>query len=93
MTFLVRDVIQKGYIYFDWNVSGEDSAGANSASQVYYNVVNGLSKNRSNIVLLHDMHGSTVEALRDIIRFGKKNGYQFKVITENTSPVHHGLNN
>ena len=47
------------------------------------------------IVLMHDSNGhtSTVNALRDIIRYGKNNGYTFKAITSDTPIVRHGVNN
>ena len=35
----------------------------------------------------------TLEALRDIINYGKTNGYVFKRITSNTEPIHHHVNN
>ena len=62
---------------------------------IYNNVINGLSHNKTNIVLMHDSanHRSTVNALRDIIRYGKDNGYSFKAITNDTPVVRHGVNN
>ena len=61
----------------------------------YYNVINNVSHNRANVVLMHDSanHRGTVNALRDIIRYGKDNGYSFKAITNDTPVVRHGVNN
>ena len=44
---------------------------------------------------MHDSanHRGTVNALRDIIRYGKDNGYSFKAITNDTPVVRHGVNN
>lgn len=96
MSRLVNAVINKGYVYFDWNVDSNDAGGdGNNSNKIYNNVINGLSHNKTNIVLMHDSanHRGTVNALRDIIRYGKDNGYLFKAITNDTPVVRHGVNN
>ena len=96
MSRLVNAVTNKGYVYFDWNVDSNDAGGdGNNSNKIYNNVINGLSHNKTNIVLMHDSanHRSTVNALRDIIRYGKDNGYSFKAITNDTPVVRHGVNN
>lgn len=96
MTQLTGEVLNRGYIYFDWNIDSND-AGSDiyNSSNIYYNVVNYLSHSKTNIVLMHDSagHDATVRALRDIISFGKTYGYTFDVITESTPVVAHGVNN
>ena len=96
MSRLVNDVTSRGYIYFDWNIDSNDAGGDGyNSNKIYNNVINGLSHNKTNIVLMHDSanHRSTVNALRDIIRYGKDNGYSFKAITNDTPVVRHGVNN
>lgn len=94
MTVLTKEVTKRGFTYFDWNVSSEDAGGARSASDVYRNVMNNLGS-KINIVLMHDFEGNykTLNALRDIIREGKRLGYTFAPITTSTSPIHHHVNN
>ena len=87
MDILTKDVMDKGYIYFDWNVSSGDAGSCTTSSCVYNNVVNGLSKNRINIVLMHDIKMFTADAIKDIITYCKTNGYVFEVIQENTYQV------
>lgn len=87
MDILTNEVINKGYTYFDWNVSSGDAGKCYSSDCVYNSVVNSLSKNRINIVLMHDIKSYTADALKDIIDYCKLNGYTFKVIDENTSPI------
>ena len=87
MDYLTQDVLDKGYIYFDWNVSSGDAGGCTSSSCVYNNVVNGLSKSRINMVLMHDIKMFTANAIKDIITYCKENGYVFDVITESTQQV------
>ncbi len=93
MSYLVNDVVSKGYIYHDWNVDSNDAGGSNTASAVYLNVINNLSKNRINNVLLHDTHNHTVNALKDIITYAKNNGYTFLIIDENSPAIHHPVHN
>ncbi|MBQ6494814.1 MAG: polysaccharide deacetylase family protein [Bacilli bacterium] len=92
MTTLTSEVKKRGYHYFDWNVDSGDAAGA-SIDGVYANVINNISPNRENVVLMHDVKYTTTNALRSIIRYGKQNGYTFKKITYDTVMVTHGVNN
>ena len=93
MSQLTNMVIEKGYRYYDWNVDADDAGHAYSSSQVYNNVVNYLSYNRANMVLMHDIKYQTKDAIRDIIRYGKNNGYTFKKIENDTYMIRHGVNN
>lgn len=95
MTRLTKRVNEQGYRYFDWNVSSEDAGGAYTSTQVYNNVVNYLSKERANVVLMHDATDKvwTLNALEDIIDYGLSHGYKFSNITDDTPLVHHRINN
>ena len=93
MSALTGMVLDKGYRYFDWNVDSNDAGGANSSSQVYNNVVNALSHNRSNVVLMHDIKSQTRDALRDIIEYGKREGYLFGKLENDTYMIRHSVNN
>lgn len=93
MTILTKDVVNKGYHYFDWNISSGDAGETTSSSGVYNYVVKSLSKNKSNVVLMHDIKPYTRDALRNIIRYGKNNGYTFAKITMSTPMVTHHVNN
>ena len=87
MDTLTKQVLDKGYIYFDWNVSSGDAGGCATPNCVYNNVVNGLSKSRNNIVLMHDVKWFTANALDDIIKFAKNNGYSFGVLSSAVTPA------
>ena len=93
MTELTNEVISRGYRYYDWNVDSNDAGSAHSSQEVYQNVVNNLSPYRANMVLMHDIKTTTKDAIRDIIRYGKNNGYTFKQIETNTYMVRHPVNN
>ena len=95
MTELSREVVKRGYKYFDWNVSSGDAGGARTSQDVYNNVIKGLSKNKANMVLMHDFGGNTktLNALADIIDYGINNGYTFSSINESTPMITHSVNN
>ena len=93
MTTLTSMVLDKGYRYFDWNVDAMDASSARSSSDVYYNVINNLSMNRANVVLMHDTKGITRDALRNIIKTASSQGYTFSRIEMDTYMVRHGVNN
>lgn len=93
MTTLTGMVIDRGYRYFDWNVDAMDASTARSSSDVYYNVINNLSMNRANVVLMHDTKGITRDALRNIIRTAQSQGYSFSKIDMDTYMVRHGVQN
>ena len=95
MTRLSKLVVERGYKYFDWNISSGDAGGAKSADDVYNNVIKGLSKSKQNVVLMHDTNAKsmTLKALPRIIDYGLANGYTFARITESTPMVTHKPNN
>ena len=95
MTRLCKLVVEKGYKYFDWNVSSGDAGGAKTADDVYNNVISGLSKSKANVVLMHDFSSNSklLDALPRIIDYGLANGYTFERITESTPMVTHRPNN
>ena len=93
MSTLSTEVVNRGYQYYDWNVSSGDAGKTTAATGVYNNVIKQLSKNKANIVLMHDINTYTRDAIRNIIRYGKQNGYSFDKITKETAPYHHHINN
>ncbi len=93
MTTLTKDVVNKGYRYYDWNISSGDAGSTTSSSGVYNNVIKYLSKKRSNVVLMHDIKPYTRDALRNIIKYGKNNGYTFSKIKIETPMVTQHVNN
>lgn len=95
MTRLTKRMIEEGYKYYDWNVSVEDAGSSKTKEEVYDRYVRELSKSRANIVLMHDFGGNqkTLNALKDMIHYGKENGYIFEKIDDNTPMITHGVNN
>ena len=93
MSRLTKEVLNRGYKYYDWNISSGDAGGTTNAKVVAWNVTSGLRKDRVNMVLMHDIKPHTRDALRDIIRYCKENGYQMKKINNCSTMVTQRVNN
>lgn len=89
---IASKMTEKGYVYFDWNVDSNDAAGAKSDA-IYKNVIAGIEKHKSSVVLMHDIKRGTVDVIEEIIKYGLENGYTFKTLTTTSPTVHHHINN
>ncbi len=93
MTTLTKAVEERGYTYFDWNVSSGDAGGADTADEVYNNVISGIKGKKASVVLQHDIHGFSVDAVERIIQWGLANGYTFAPLSSTSPTAHHPVNN
>ena len=100
MTILTNEVLEKGYHYFDWNVSVEDAGSCTKKTTmsekencVYNYFVKGISKSKMNVVLMHDVKSYTASKLDDMIKYALSKGYTFDKITMDTTQIHHKVNN
>ena len=93
MTKLTEELFNQGYRYYDWNIDSGDASSAKTKEAVYNNVVGNLSKNKANVVLMHDVKKATRDALRDIIHYGKENNYSFDRIDMDIYMVRQKINN
>lgn len=92
MSILTQEVLKRGYVYFDWNVSSNDAANATSADAVYTSTVTHL-KEGPNVILQHDIKGYSVDAVERIIEYGMAHGYDFKALDPNSPAIRHEVNN
>ena len=98
MTRLANEASEKGYTYFDWNISSGDAGGLTSSTfqgkvdEEVANVTRNLSKSRGNVVLMHDIKQTTANAIERIVKYGKDNGYTFDVL-DSSVVCHQKINN
>lgn len=93
MSYLIEDVIAKGYQYYDWNANSGDGSGTLDVVDI---TTYATLSNANNIVLLfHDANGkhTTVEALPGIIQHYQSLGYRFAGIDDDSYVPHHAVNN
>ena len=89
-----HEVIEKGYNYVDWSIDSGDSKSRSASSyEIYKNVINSLSVNRVNIVLMHDIKKQNIESTELIIKYALANGWTCLPISENTPLVKARVNN
>lgn len=94
MSKLTKEVQKKGYQYFDWNCDSTDASGNNIPAKTL--VKNATSSTARHInILMHDTDAkeTTVEALPDIIKYYRSQGYAFEALTIDSYPAHHSVNN
>ncbi|WP_276812543.1 polysaccharide deacetylase family protein [Faecalibaculum rodentium] len=94
MSRLVDLVHEKGYEYFDWNVSSGDASGNDIPVDTIVQSATACEEQYCTI-LFHDTmaKNTTVEALPEIIRHYKEQGYVFLPLTRDSVAAHHGVNN
>ena len=93
MSLLSEAVQNAGYQYFDWNVDSNDAGGAKNTQTVVKNVLQGIAQEPVSIVLQHDIHEYSVNAVEEIIQWGLERGYSFLPLTQNSPGFHHPIAN
>lgn len=93
MTTLTKAVEDMGFSYFDWNVDSDDAGKARKSEDVIANVQKGVQSNRISVVLMHDIHSYSVDAVEQIVLWGLDNGYTFLPLQTDSPTAHHGVNN
>lgn len=79
MKILKEQAVEKGYVYFDWNVSAGDAGGSKiSSERIFSNIIKDAKEKNSAIILLHDTKNTdeTVKALPKIIKWLKENNFE-----------------
>jgi len=91
MTRLTGSVEDHGYDFVDWNVSSGDGGATAETSQIYQNVIDGIEKMDISVVLMHDSHDYTVDAVEDIIKYCLDRGYTLLPLHKGIFTCHHGV--
>ena len=93
MSRLSKALGEKGFYYFDWNVSSQDAGVATSRDEVFNNVIRGIGNRSASVVLQHDSQGFSVRAVEKIIVWGLVHGYTFLPMNTSSPGCHHGIRN
>lgn len=87
---LIAEVLRRGYVFYDWNVSGGDTqVGAPNAQNIVNNVMNGMYDKDWGIVALRDSVGKEAarDALPELINGLKSSGYSLQPLTPDVMPA------
>lgn len=93
MSRLTKLMAVKGYTYFDWNVDSGDATGHTNSASVFQKITAGVQGKSVSVVLCHDIHPTTVDAMPQVIDWGKQNGYTFLPLAPGSYPAHHRVAN
>nr|WP_211575623.1 polysaccharide deacetylase family protein [Mobiluncus curtisii] len=93
MSRLTKLMGVKGYTYFDWNVDSGDASGHTNSASVFQKITAGVPGKSVSVVLCHDTHPTTVDAMPQVIDWGKQNGYTFLPLAPGSYPAHHRVAN
>lgn len=79
---VMAEMERRGFVYYDWQVSAEDSIGKPTRASVTRNVLKDFKKYNKPIILMHDssVNDVTVQSLESIIKTIKEAGYTFDTV-------------
>lgn len=87
MSEITKELVKRGYSYFDWNVDSADaSTGVLAKDKIVKNVVNGCKGKNTVNILMHSSAAktTTVEALPEIIEQLTEMGFRFEITKPNS---------
>lgn len=93
MTRLTKQVEEKGFSYFDWNVSSGDTS-TKDTETITQNLIKGTNGRRYAISLQHsEIKEYSLNAIEGYLIWALENGYTFATLTPDSPKAHHRLNN
>lgn len=93
MTELARLTEERGYVYFDWNVSSADTSREATTESVAGAVKNGILNRNVSVVLQHDVKEFSVAAVEEVLRWGRENGVLFLPLTPQSTTARQRISN
>lgn len=81
MDTLTTEAVQRGFVYFDWNVvAGDGASDTADADTIAQNIITGIQNQSVSVVLCHDTNEATASALEQVLTWGESNGYTFAAL-------------
>ncbi len=93
MTRLANEATSQNYTYFDWNVSSGDASGLKDSNKIVENMKEGVMKNDRSIVLCHDTHEFTKNAVEPFLQWALSSGYYFDILRNGDFGAHQSIAN
>ncbi len=88
MPTLAKAVQEMGFQFFDWNAGGYDAEKPYPTSgELAAKVLNDADGQNAVVILLHDTHDFTVEAIPEIVNGLRSRGYTFKILTPESPAI------
>jgi peptidoglycan/xylan/chitin deacetylase (PgdA/CDA1 family) len=85
---IIAEMTRRGFVYYDWNVAGDDTSNTASWTSIYNNITGGAKHYIGSqiIVLLHDTKSKTITVVEDVIVALRDMGFTFSEIKSDTMP-------
>ena len=93
MTRLANEATAQGYYYFDWNVMSGDAGQTKNSSVILENMKAGVQKNGRSVILCHDTHDFTMNAIEPFLQWALSCGYSFDTLQNGYFDAHQSINN
>ena len=95
VTEIANEMTNRGYVYFDWNLSsGDASSGKLTSDKIKNNVLNSVDNCSAQcVILFHDYKSQTANAIEPILSELVARGYDFATLDENGPTVHAKIKN
>lgn len=86
---IIAEMSRRGFIYYDWNASGEDASKDATWTSIYRSTIESTNGKSRAIILLHDGADKqrTVTVVEDLIIALQKKGYKFDKLTHDIKPI------
>ncbi|MDR0904357.1 MAG: polysaccharide deacetylase [Ruminococcus sp.] len=86
---IIAEMTRRGFVYYDWNVSGSDAVEGATWTTIYNSVIDGAKGHVDDraIILLHDSKSKTVTVVEDVIDELTRMGYHFEPLRPDIMPV------
>ena len=93
MSRLAAQAAEKGYDYYDWNVSSGDAEGIRDPENIRENILAGIRSRNVSVVLCHDMKSATVDAMEQLFRISLEEGYTYLPLSYGCTNCRHTIRN
>lgn len=84
---IIAEMLRRGFIYYDWNVSAGDASSSATTDSIYYNSTLGLQYSGNVIILMHETSAKTISQVENIINTYKENDYTFDILTKEVQSI------
>lgn len=84
---IIAEMARRGFVFFDWNNSAEDTVAGHTTASIIANVTKDIKEEGYTIVLMHDTIEETGAALDSIINNLLQRNYNFDSLNRETRPI------
>lgn len=86
---IISEMERRGFTYYDWNVSSGDGSNRTTTENIIDNICSNIDSVNNPVVLMHDGAGkdATLRALPSVLKNLSDAGYEFRALTQESTPV------